>query len=283
MRIMSIEQALRWAYVDELPKAPSLSERLTPASWPRGWESVEHFGDYLALVDVSPRPENMFGLAPDFSAADVPHDDAVRIHEAVMALNSCPVAVPNDWYPLSDMGDLGALGRDAVEHALERIAPVCGNGERWMKARPAALIQKHAILGGSPDWENELVERQIVRAHSGEVLWFMLEQVEITSADEALGVAAEYITVEVDGFNRSARRPYREAYRKEELHPDPTHLIMHRAEYEVWHQALERLTESLPEQLTSIIITPTARLQRPWEAIHSQDLFNAKNKNVANA
>lgn len=276
MRVMGIEQALRWAYVDELPKAPSLSERLTPAKWPRGWESVEHFGDYLAVVDISPRPENAFGLAPDFSGADVPHEDAVRIHEAVTELNSCPVAVPDGWDPLSDMGDLGALGHEAVEHALERIAPVESNGERWMKARPAALIQRHAILGGTPDWEGYPIRRRIVTSLNGESLWFRLEEVGVSPADDKLGIASEYITVEVDGFNRSARRPYRDAYRKEELFPDPAHLIMHRAEYEIWHQSLERLTEVLVGKLKTIIVTPTSHLQRPWETIYAHDLCDAE-------
>ncbi|MFT0892941.1 hypothetical protein [Pseudochelatococcus sp. G4_1912] len=279
MRTITIEQALRWAYVDELPKAPSLGNRLTPASFPRGWESVEHFGDYLAIVDVSPRPENAFGLVPDFSAADVPHEDAVRIHEAVMELNRCPVVVPQDWYPLADMDGLDGLGYLAVEHALERIAPVGADGERWMKARPAALIQRHAILGGSPDWESEPIERRFV-SEFGKPLWFRLEQVEITPTDKKLGIAAEVITVEVDGRNERTRRPYADAYRKEELHPDPLHLIMHRAEYEVWHQGLERLVDALSGHLMSFNVIPTNRHQRPWEAIHGDNLRDAKNRNV---
>lgn len=277
MRTMMIEQALRWAYREELPKSPALGDRLTPACFPRGWEEVEHFGDYLALID-EPVPMNRFGLVADFTADEGPHPDAVLIHEAVTALDACPLSVPDDWYPLTDMGDLGDLGREAVARALDRIAPVGRDGERWMRAKPAALIQKHAILGGEPDWEGDTVERRTVSEH-GKPLWFQREQVQISPADDTHGIAAQFITVEVDGFDRQRRRPRAGSYQKQELFPNPLHLIIHRAEYQVWRMALDSLVDEIAGQLRSLRVAASQRPQCPWEATHTAIVISDENKN----
>lgn len=282
MRTMTIEQALRWAYREELPKSPSLGDRLTPACFPRGWEEVEHFGDYLALID-EPVPLNRFGLVADFTADDGPHPDAVTIHEAVNALDAFPVDVPDDWYPLADMGDLGDLGREAVARALDRIAPVGRGGERWMRAKPAALVQKHAILGGEPDWEGEPVGIRDVRSSNGDKKWFRRQQVLVSPESKSLGIPAEFITVEVDGYNHTAKRPYADAYRKAELYPDPVPLIIHRAEYQLWSTALESLCGDLAGCLQALRITGSHQSRHPWESAQGVTVIGGKNENRENA
>lgn len=276
MRTMTIEQALRWAYREELPKSPSLGDRLTPACFPRGWEEVEHFGDYLALID-EPVPLNRFGLVADFTADEGPHPDAVTIHEAVNALDAFPVDVPDDWYPLADMGDLGDLGREAVARALDRIAPVGRDGERWMRAKPAALIQKHAILGGEPDWEGDAPEIRFVAAPNGEMLWFRMEDVVVRPADEKRGLPAELMRVEVDGRNRRTKRPYVDAYRKMYLSPDPAPIVVHRAEYQMWRAALDSLVDELAGRLLSVRVAASHLPQCPWEPTHTAIVIGAEN------
>lgn len=277
MRTMAIEQALRWAYRDELPKAQALGDRLSPAEWPRGWQQVERFGDYLAVLD-EPVPLNRFGLVADDTADAAPHPDAVQIHEAVAALDACPFFVPADWYPLSDMGDLGDLGREAVARALDRVAPLGRGGERWMRSKLAALVQKHAILGGEPDWEGDLVEVRIV-SERGKPRWFRRERVQIAAGDEHLGICAEFITVEVDGFNQARQRPWPDAYRKVELFPDPLYLIIQRAEYLVWRMALDTIADAVNGQMASIHVTASTRPMTPWESAHRGVVSDDENEN----
>lgn len=277
MRAMTIEQALRWAYREELPKSPSLGDRLTPAGWPRGWEEVEHFGAYLAVID-EPVPLNRYGIVADFMAEDGPHPDAVLIHEAVVALDASPVAIPDNWYPLTDMGDLGRLGVEAVNRALDRIAPFGPSGERWLRSRPAALVRKHAILGGEPDWEGEAPLARFVSSPNGEPLWFRMEDLVTRPADPRLHLPAETVRVEVDGRDKRTKRPYSDAYRKMYLCPDPSSVVISRAEYQVWCTALDALVEAIAGHLESIHITAASRSLCPWEANRDGIVSGVKNE-----
>lgn len=267
VRKMTMEQALAWAYREELPKA-QLSRRDGALAGQRGgWDGVAAYGAYLTLIDTSPRPENAYGLVPDFSATEGPHPDAIRIHEAVMALDDQPMTLPVGWYPLDDIcdraGEMGALGLDAVERALARIAPDIKDGKRVLRIKPAALIRKHAILGGTPEWQGEVPEIKPVLEY-GKQKWFMRQQVMLTPADEVLGVEATYLEMEVDGYNKAAQRPYHGAYQKWRLEPDSVPVVEGRAEYELWYWSLNRLRGCLATCLQEISVAGVAALEKPW-------------------
>lgn len=263
MRRMTIEQALRWAYVDELPK--DHGRRLDAAAFGLrgGWDAVAEFGAHMALVDTTPYPLNAYGLAPDYSAADGPHPDAVRIHEAVVALDDQCAVIPAGWYPLDDMGDLGALGIEAVERGLSRVAPVGAGGVRVARTKASALIRKHAILGGTPEWRGELPERKPVM-ENGKAKWFVRDRIQIAPAEPQKGIAAQYMDVEVDGRDKVSRRPIAGAYRKWALDPDPAPVVESRAEYELWRWALDMLCGELAGGLSDVAVTGVGAPERPW-------------------
>ncbi len=64
---------------------------------------------------------NRWGLVP-LDTMDDPHPDALAVAAAVEELGGFEVSLPDGWDPLSDLGDLGAEGQDAVRRGLDRLA-----------------------------------------------------------------------------------------------------------------------------------------------------------------
>ena len=203
MKTIDIEALLAWAYTIELPKAPVV-QVTGPGGLPRGFDSVHHYGQLLATVDDGSLA-NAFGLYPDFTATTPVDRDAVEVWEAVQELDGLALALPADWDPLDDMGDLGPEGRAAVERALTRMTVTERNGDRILRKSPRLLIEKHAILGGCPDWEAERPERKVVTEH-GKPKWFR----RVLVSPEGMAP----FEAEVDGFDAKRRRPYPGAYQK---------------------------------------------------------------------
>jgi hypothetical protein len=255
LKPIDIEALLRWAYCEELPKAV---EREVGGGGPgaprRGWAKVESYVQLLTVIDV-----NWFGVVPNLAAEGEPHDDAIAVYDAVCALDALELDVPDaaEWQPFDDLGDLGPEGVAAAGRALASMIVPGVDDKPRLKRAPRRLIEKHAILGGHPDWECEQPVRRYVRTPNGMDRWFMLTPV--TQAD---GTVRD---VEVDGFDGKARRPRADAYRKMELHPDPVEALICRGEYEVWRAALDVLVEDLAGVLTAHRLTPCTRAWRPWE------------------
>ncbi|MFG1246781.1 hypothetical protein [Xanthobacter flavus] len=257
-KTVDIEALLRWAYREELPKAAAAGSRLV-VGFKTGWGGVERFGELLAVID-EPDIRNRYGLVPDGTASTDPHPDAVRVHDAVMALRRCELEVPEDWNPIADMGDLGPEGAAAVVRGLAGMTIINDKGARVLRRSVARIVIRQAILGGAPDWEGETPERHVVCAH-GKPQWFRRE---VVVTDGAFGPASHEI--EVDGFNHSRRMPYADAYTKMVLDPDPAPVVQGRAEYELWRGALDLLAEDLAEGLEAHKVLPSDRSARPWEA-----------------
>src|SRR5688500_9952509 len=97
---MTIEALLRWAYRDELPKAQAPGGSLRPAGFGGAWGGIERYGELLTVIDHG--LENRYGLVPDLSATTEPHPDAIRIGDAVQALDAFPLNLPDGWNPLTD-------------------------------------------------------------------------------------------------------------------------------------------------------------------------------------
>jgi hypothetical protein len=111
-RKIDVESALRWAYRDELPKARAWdSSSFLPAR--SAWSALESYVELLTQIDP-----NRYGLIPDAMALGVPDPDAVAIGEAVRDLDRFALAVPYDWNPIADLGDLGKHGAAALARAL---------------------------------------------------------------------------------------------------------------------------------------------------------------------
>jgi len=255
-RVMDIEAVLRWAYRDELPKAAPARAGLA-RGMSAAWSSVESFVELLTVID-----DNSFGVVPDLLSSNGPHADAIAIFERVRALDDLEIELPDDWNPMVDLGDLGDLGREAIARAIDAATIVDEQNRRRLRRTPRRLVEKHAILGGCPDWEMEAPVAEVVRrGKTGQPAWFVKE----TIWEEAFGGQRVARVVEVDGFSYTRRRPRPGAYQKTHLVPDPVPGLVERAEYEVWRAALDLLTEELSGQLESIDVRPSPRPHRPWE------------------
>jgi hypothetical protein len=257
-KTVDIEALVRWAYRDELPKAAATPGRLA-VGFKTGWGGVERYGELLAVID-EPDVRNRFGLFPDRFADGEPHDDAVRVHDAVMALQSCEMAMPEGWNPIADMGDLGPEGPAAVARALAGLTLITEKGDAVLRRSVSRLVIRHAILGGCPAWEGDVPARRLVTAQGGKVRWFRRV---LVTVEGAFGPVCE--EVELDGFDPKRREPFPDAYTKTILDPDPEPVVQGRAEYELWRAALDILAEDLDGALDAHDVRPSARSARPWE------------------
>lgn len=248
---IGIEALLRWAYRDELPKAGA-SRRGGPLPLGRGWDGVRHYGELLAEIDGD---ENVWGLAPDLTAMAEPHPDAVRVGEAVEALDGLAPDLPEDWHPLGDIvtAENAELVRDAVRRARAAVL-VEGEGGPRLRTSARFLVVRHACAGSTPDWACGSPS-VVVESANGKPRWF--RRITLVGAD-----GAEYVQ-EVDGYNRSRQRPHPGAYRKSYLDPDPVGAAVARADWEIWRSALDLLAEAL-DGLEAHEVVPAIRPVRPW-------------------
>ena len=242
---IDIEKLLKWAYCDELPKGGNSSSGRAGSAW----ASIESFMQLLTKID-----DNEYGVVPTLSPLDGdPHDDALRVHEAVCDLDMLHIDFPLDWNPIPEIADF-----PECDHVLS--AARFGIGCRRKTA--AELVRKHAILGGCPDWEGDVPTREVVRNGNGAPIWY---QMRITHSLDESGKAVEFRSETEDGWNRNTKAPKVGAYQKFILKPDPTGLIISRGEYQIWRSCLDILTEELAEKLTSWELTPSPRTACPWE------------------
>ena len=254
MKRMPIDALLSWAYREELPKddAPGFVDQI---GYMPAWGGVERYGELMTLIDGA---VNQWGVVPSFVASEGPHPDARVIGAAVRSLDEVVIGMPDaeEWAPLADMGDLGPHGAAAVARALEKATIVEADGTRVMRGRVSELVRICAILQRPPVWQAERPELK-VEMISGRERWFRRVWIE--------GVGE----VEVDGYDRRAKRPYGDAYRKHYLDPDPMEAARARAEYEVWHAAMAVLVEELASGahgvMSAHVAEASAHPVRPWE------------------
>lgn len=256
MKRIDIEHLVRWAYRDELPKVARETSLI--AALRSGWASISRWSELMTVVQEGDLV-NRWGLVP-LDTMDDPHPDALAVAAAVERLGDFEVSLPEGWNPLSDLGDLGPEGQDAVRRGLDRLSPPDGQGARVMRQPLARIVIRQAILGTAPSWEAEVPARRMVTGPNGKPRWF--RAVSHVSAG-AFGDVTE--TVEVDGFNAARQRPFPGAYRKFELEPDPCPVVVERGEYELWVAGLHALVDLLAGTLSAHAPLPPARVARPWE------------------
>ena len=257
---MDIEAALRWAYRDELTKTGALNrdELDVPRHAGPSTRNRDEFSTTVqTLVDM---PTNCFGVLQEIGARGAPHPDAIVIADAVRSLDAMVLGVPEDWKPLAEMDDLSPEVTRLVQVAVNEVAGEVRDGRRLFGMRPSFVVQRYAASGGSPNWRAEVPKVKIQAHQNGKPRWFVTRALWSQTAD-GRDVSHE---VELDGYDPVAKRPLGDAYRKIYLDPDPTPTIRARAEYELWHAALDALAEELAPRLMSIRLTPTRRTARPW-------------------
>jgi hypothetical protein len=249
-----IEELLRWAYLEELPKIPRIAAG--PAGYGVAWNAISRWADELSLAAAN---ENRYGVLPDLSIDSFPHADAFRVHDAVAALDDWELGLPDDWSPLADLGPLDGHAVIVAAKALDVMTVVDADGKRKLRRSPRRLIFRHAILGGCPDVEVWAPEIKTVTEY-GKAKWFLRS---VVTTDGAFGPL--YAEVEIDGYDHKRRRPRPGAYQKTWLDPDPLDDVISRGEYEIWRSALDVLTSELSGALADFDVVPCSRPMRPWE------------------
>lgn len=256
LKRISIDAFIRWAWADEWPKAQP--DMRGPAGFSPAWDRI---GDWRV------GGVNRFGVSSILDCDRPVHPDAVRLFDALAALDRCEIALPDDWNPMADLAATprdGASPRDvenaclaARARALAGVSAIDRNGRRRMKGAPRALLLKCAALKAPPAWEAEPFEVRAMR-RNGKPLWFVREQ-----RTDSYGLPYEAV---VDGYDHRRGRPKPGAWRQWECAPDPVPALMGRAEYEIWRSSLAMLTEELAGMgLTAHRVVMVDAPERPWE------------------
>jgi hypothetical protein len=249
MRQMTIEDAVRWAYREELPK----QDRPIPIRALGPKEPASPAGQVDKVAETWALPDNAFGVVVDPSATCEPHADALAIHAAVTALDDVRATIPPEW---SADVDLHGLDDHVQARVIDGLTVLEADGARTLRMRPSMIVRTVAILG-LPDMIVDVPELKVERGANGKPRWFRR-----LSAVDALGLPYE---VEVDGFDQKARRPFPDAYQRRFLDPDPVPSLVNRARGELWRAAMDLLFEDLIGALSSIVLLPCAWPERPWE------------------
>lgn len=254
MKRIDIEALVQWAYRDELPKVAAGTATFAAVMKP-AWDCIAKLGTLGTIIQ-----ENRYGVVALPCASDEPHPDALAVADAVARLDALVFDIPEGWAPLSDMGDLGALGASAVAQGLASLTTTDETGATRLRRPLSRLVIRQAVLGIAPEWRSEVPEVREVRRF-GRPAWFRRAE---RTEEGAFGPAS--YEVEVDGFDYKRRRPYADAYRKYVLEPDMAPLVTARAEHELWQGALSVLAEDLAEAgLTAHEVLPPSCPARPWE------------------
>lgn len=252
-RFLDIEQVLRWAYRDELPKrvavGPSFADMLRPPS--------ADFGHDDGAVREPGHP----------AALGEPHPDALAIEAAVRNLA--------DWrghtFGADDAAGLAwgfaGLNIDLESAALEAVATM-----------PAA-IAVHARAGARPKWSAGTPRPYRPKTPNGKAL-VLIEEAFVEIYDKRRDRNRLVPVAEMPGrrvppgsptiIQTIAAPPLRSglyrvgAYCPLEYRPDPVRLVRERAEWAAWRMGLQLLWENLEGRLETIAPLPPAAPWRPW-------------------
>lgn len=251
-RKMAIEDAVRWAYREELPKAARAQPLL--ALGPAGASSPGATVDWVA--DTWCLPDNAFGVVLDPTATEEPHPDALKIHEAVLALDHVAAEIPDDW---SGLDGVELFGQDAsvMGRVLESLTRFDENGERVLRIRVSQIVRTAAIIG-LPDMIVDAPALKVEVGANGKPRWWRM----VPGTD----IFGHPYQVEMDGFDAKRRRPYPDAYQRRYLDPDPAPSLANRARAELWRAALDVLLEELDGRLEAIHLLPSPVPLQPWHA-----------------
>jgi hypothetical protein len=272
MKTMVIEDAIRWAVRDELPKVGAdVVGGWIRAGAPNGAASpalaASVAGQMGASVDAR---TNRYGVVPDFGALGrlEPHPAAVAIGEAMLALDGIEAGGFADWEAFDD---LAGLGDDPVAGPLlaeaRRDAQAQAGTMARMTGSLSALMVKRAVLGPPSGWEIGEVRAVVERCpRTGNPMWFRKERRAVAWNDRDEAIAWD--DIEVDGFNAKSRRPWPDAYRRSVLDPDPLLAVLARAEWQLWRAALDVLFEDVAAceavALGGVAVSPSRLPMRPW-------------------
>jgi len=254
---MDIERLLQWAYIDELSKRQSSAAEGI-------WDRIQDYQNHGGI-------DSGRGAAQRYSHFGLPDPDAERIETAVSALGETVIdwtvhlhTIAGDLAGLVSINDLsprqieqhrkpevgwGLAGTKALrafygsDEAMRAHAKLARDRPRDVLLvggiKTAVLVTAHAIKGTRPDWSDEQPRPEMVPA--------------------ARGTHATVV-----GECRGKNLYTTGSYCPLEWSPSPLSVVMGRADYFAWHQALVRLVESL--RLEKFEPLPPKAAAAPWIA-----------------
>ncbi|MGU3540015.1 hypothetical protein [Methylobacterium sp. A54F] len=249
-RVLDIEDVLRWAFREELPK-----RRDDADGQMRAFPSISPM---FAMAALGGRVEN-FSREPGFPLAmGDPHPDALIVEAAVLDLQR--------FAQHRFAGDLGLLtylppGLDehaVMSRAMEQIVD---------------LVRIKVRLGSRPTFAASPIPAAIVdrRGRPRVVVQRMENRV------DGFGRIRSHPVEEPCGAEGRDRYP-KGAYCP--VHwDDPNAILFERAEYATYWAALDLLAHELAGKLASIAVLPPAAAQRPWAG----EMDAAKPKRILDA
>lgn len=255
---IGIEALLTWAYRDELPKVPRLDA--PPAGFRGAWDRVAEWVEEMSLAGLA---DNRYGVVPDFLAQDLPHNDAMIVHDAVCGLDDLEVDGLAELSPFDGCGDAdAALLADYARSVRSWVLSVGRDGKARLRRPLRNLIFHHAVLGGAPHWEITPFEADFERwPQSGEVMYFRHVRQWVRGA---FGDVEEIYEVAVTGGFKALSVNGEPPHVKPVLRPDPTDEAVERVHYELWRLALDVLAADLSGRLEKFEVVACGRPLQPW-------------------
>lgn len=236
--MLDIEDALRWAYRDELPKCGLAGASGVPSSLGAMSELGTH-------VDNS-----TWNDEPGYPAAvGEPHADAEAIAAAVIRLARFRGHTLDEPGLMPDLGFPGIDERATLRHRMGHMA---------------SLAMVHAKLGNRPD--AALGPLSLERLSSANGAPLVLRPGPGFIRQDGRQVAVETEMLVPCKATRGGERPvYPEGARSPlKWLPDPAELVRERAIYLTWWLALDALATDLAGKLETITVLAPSAPARPW-------------------
>lgn len=263
MTTIGIEDLVRWAWLDELPKVAPTGRFRAPAA-------LGYVNTWAATVGLSHQCRsgslNHFGAVFDPAATGEPHPDALAVASAVARLDDMVIVEPSDVDWFGRWGDLGRLGEVAVSRAwslvvrAERHDGKIGDGV-ILQGLASTIVVRASILDRWPDWRGDAPVVVPDLHPGGRPKWVRL--VDRAVAWDGEGNPVRFEKVEVDGFNRTTQRPFAGAWQANRLDPDPTPVLAERIRWAMLHAWMSALAAAL-DGIGGRVVLPPARPDTPW-------------------
>lgn len=234
-RLLDIEDVLRWAFREELPKRRDENDER-----PREYRAVSPM---FAMAALGGRVEN-FSREPGFPLAmGDAHPDALIVEAAVLELSR--------FADHRFEGPLGLL--DGLLPGLDEHAAMAGAMSQIVE-----LVRIKARLGARPTLPASPIPAAII-GRNGKVQVLILRSEMRAGTD---GIMRPHLIEEPCGAKDRDRYPTG-AYCA--LHwDDPKTILIERAQYAAYWAALDLLAHELAGKLASVGVLPPAAAQRPW-------------------
>lgn len=258
MKTIGVEELVRWAYLEELPKvAPGPGGIGAPAAPGSAARAVESFAQLLTVID-----DNWYGVIPNLADPGDPHPDALAVHAAVGDLADVVFATFDRDSLVADMADLSPAIHEPLARAIDRETIIDRDGAMVARERLDHMVRRIAITRAVPEWGGERPRLMPAIGPNGKAVWRQPMR-RAVAWDGVTGEAIRWDVVDCNISVRSGRVPI-DAYQVQDLRPDPVGMLQGRLRWAIWIAGLDTLAEALDGRLAEHRVQMTWRAGQPW-------------------